>query len=359
MALRKDSALLRVGILGCGPISQFAHLESVQKGRNVQMAAVCDRDEGLANKFGGFYGAEKIYTDFDAMLADPGIEAVIVATSDAFHVPASIKALKAGKHVFCEKPIGLSVEEVEDLQQTVVATGKVLQIGHMLRFDPGIQSAHDFITRDMGQMMALKAWYCDSTHRYTATDALQPLPQTGTNALRPAGDQKADRHRYNMLAHGSHLVDLARWLGGPIRSVQTRLLDRYGAMCWFVDVDFESGALGHLDLTLQVRMDWHEGFQIYGEHGSILAKIFNPWYYKASEVDIFREADGATHRVLGADGHFYRRQVESWADVVLRGIPMTGASIADGVASVRAMVAIAQSARTGQPVDLSSVSGPV
>lgn len=359
MAPKKDSTLLRVGILGCGPISQFAHLESVQKGRNVAMAAVCDRDEGLASKFGGFYGAGKIFTDFDAMLADPGIDGVIVATSDAFHVPASIKALEAGKHVFCEKPIGLSVEEVEVLQQAVMKSGKVLQIGHMLRFDPGIQSAHDFITRDMGQMMALKAWYCDSTHRYTATDALQPLPQTGTNALRPAGDQKADRHRYNMLAHGSHLVDLARWLGGPIRSVQTRLLDRYGSMCWFVDVDFESGALGHLDLTLQVRMDWHEGFQIYGEHGSILAKIFNPWYYKASEVDIFREADGATHRVLGADGHFYRRQIEAWADVVLKGIPMTGASIVDGVASVRAMVAIAQSARTGQPVDLSSVSGPV
>ena len=130
-------------------------------------------------------------------------------------------------------------------------------------------------------------------------------------------------------------------------------------MCWFVDVDFESGALGHLDLTLQVRMDWHEGFQIYGEYGSVLAKIFNPWFYKASEVDIFREADGAYHRTLGADGHFYRRQVEAFADVVLKGLPMTGASIEDGLASVRAMVAIAQSAQSGKPVDLASVEGAV
>lgn len=357
--MKKDSTLLRVGILGCGPIAQFAHLEAVQKGRNVSLAAVCDRDEGLAKKFGSFYGAEKTYTDYDEMLADDAIDAVVIATSDAFHVPASRRALAAGKNVFCEKPIGLSVEEVEELQADVAKTGKVLQIGHMLRFDPGIQSAHDFIRDEMGEMLALKAWYCDSTHRYTVTDAIQPLAQSGANALRPEGDQKADRHRYNMLAHGSHLVDLARYLGGPIRSVQTRLLDRYGSMCWFVDVDFESGALGHLDLTLQVRMDWHEGFQIYGEHGSAIARIHNPWFYKASEVDIFREADGSYHRVLGADGHFYRRQIEAFADVVLKGIPMNGASIEDGVASVRGMVAIAESARTGKPVDLASVSGPV
>ncbi|MFN0114322.1 MAG: Gfo/Idh/MocA family protein [Paracoccaceae bacterium] len=359
MPATKEPVLLNVGILGCGPIAQFAHLEAVQKGRNLALAAVCDRDEGLARKFGAFYGASKVFTDYDAMLADPGVEAVIVATSDAFHVPASLRALAAGKHVFCEKPVALSVEEAEALAAAVAASGRTFQIGHMLRFDPGIQAAQAFIAGEMGQMLALKAWYCDSTHRYTMTDAIQPLPQTGAAALKPPGDPKADKRRYNMLAHGSHLVDLARYLAGPIRSVQTRLLERYGAMCWFVDVDFDSGALGHLDLTLQVRMDWHEGFQVYGEHGSVLAKTFNPWYYKSSEVDIFREADGAYARILGADGHFYRRQVEAFADVILNGAPMTGASVADGVASVRAMVAIARSAETGKPVDLASVSGPV
>lgn len=359
MALKKERDLLRVGILGCGPIAQFAHLEAVQKGRNLTLAAVCDRDAGLAQRFGSFYDAGRIFTDYDAMLADGGVDAIIVATSDAFHVPASRRALAAGKHVFCEKPIGLSVEEVEELADDVLKSGKVLQIGHMLRFDPGIQSAHEFIHDEIGEMLALKAWYCDSTHRYTMTDAVQPLARSGAEALRPAGDPKADKHRYNMLAHGSHLVDLARYLAGPLTSVQTRLRERYGSICWFVDVEFANGALGHLDLTLQVRMDWHEGFQIYGRNGSAIAKIYNPWLYKASEVDIFREADGSYHRVLGADGHFYRRQLEAFADVILKGAPMTGASIEDGVASVRAMVAIARSAATGKPVDLADVSGPV
>jgi predicted dehydrogenase len=127
--------------------------------------------------------------------------------------------------------------------------------------------------------------------------------------------------------------------------------------CWFIDVAYASGALGHLDLTIAVRMDWHEGFQIYGTQGSVIGKTFNPWYFRSSDVEIFREADGASHRVLGADGHFYRRQIESFADVILHGKAMTGAGIQDGIASVRGMVAIARSAESGQPVALADVSG--
>jgi predicted dehydrogenase len=104
-------------------------------------------------------------------------------------------------------------------------------------------------------------------------------------------------------------------------------------------------------------MDWHEGFQMYGRNGSVIGKTYNPWYYKTSEVDIFREATGTTTRVLGADGHFYRRQLEGFADTVLTGAPMRGADIEDGVASIRGMVAIARSAESRSSVRLSDVSG--
>jgi len=357
--LEKASRCLRIGVLGCGPIAQFAHFESCQKARNAMLWAVCDVDEDLARRFGTFYDTKRIYFDYDAMLADRDVEAIIVATSDAFHVEASLRALSAGKHVFCEKPLGLSVEEAERLAAASAASGLVLQVGHMKRFDPGIEAARAFIGDEMGEMLACKAWYCDSTHRYAMTDAVQPLPILGKKALKPPGDAKADRRQYFMLAHGSHLVDLARYLAGPLQAVQARRRERFGAYCWFVDVEFDSGALGHLDLTVAVRMDWHEGFQIYGERGSAVGTIFNPWYYKASQVEIFREADASYRRVLGADGHFYRRQIEGFAEVVLDGLPMRGASAEDGVASVRAMVAISRSAESGQPVALADVSGAV
>ncbi len=306
-----------------------------------------------------FYRPEKTFTDYDAMLADPEVEAVVVATSDAWHVPAAIKALEAGKAVLCEKPIGTAVEEVEELRAVVARSGRVLQVGHMKRFDPGLEAAKAFIDGEMGQRLALKAWYCDSTHRYTMTDAVQPLPATSALQRKPAGNPKADLRRYFMLAHGSHLVDTARFLCGEIIEVRARLSERFGAYCWFVETGFADGTLGHLDLTVAVRMDWFEGFQLYGEHGSILAKTYNPWYYKASDVEIFHESDATTRRVLGADGHFFRRQLEGFAATVLDGAPQRGATVEDGLASVRAMAAIAESVRSGKSVSVAAMTGPV
>jgi len=356
---KKADRRLRVGVLGCGPIAQAAHFESCAKAANADLYAICDVADDLRGRMAATHAPQKSYADYDAMLADPDLEAVIVATSDAFHVPAAIRALEAGKHVLCEKPVATSVEAAEALKQVVLASGRVLQVGHMKRFDAGLQAARAFIDDGMGDLVALKAWYCDSTHRYPMTDAVQPLMVTSASARRPAGDPKTDLDRYYMLAHGSHLVDTARFFAGEIVAVDARLSTRGGMRCWFVDVEFANGVLGHLDLTVAVRMDWHEGFQIYGANGSVVGKTYNPWYYKSSEVDIFHEADGASRRVLGADGHFYRRQLEGFASVILDGAPMTGADIDDGIASVRAMVAIARSARTRQPVRLDSVSGEV
>ncbi|KQT54549.1 oxidoreductase [Aureimonas sp. Leaf454] len=356
---RKEDRRLRVGVLGAGQIAQAAHFESCTKAANADLFAICDVAADLRERMAITHGAEKTFGDYDAMLRDPEVEAVIIATADAFHVPASIRALEAGKHVLCEKPVGLTVEEAQALAVVVAKSGKIFQVGHMKRYDAGLQAARRFIETEMGDLVALKAWYCDSTHRYPMTDAVQPLVVTSAGARKPTADPKADLRRYYMLAHGCHLIDTARYFAGDIVSVEARLSERAGMWCWFVDVEFASGTLGHLDLTVAVRMDWHEGFQIYGENGSVIGKTYNPWYYKSSEVDIFREADGATTRVLGADGHFYRRQLEGFARSALDGAAMTGATVEDGLASVRAMVAIARSVETGRRVALADATGGV
>ena len=355
----KQKRPLKIGILGCGAIAQAGHFESVTKARNTELFAICDVAEDLLERFAVAHSAKRTYTSYDNMLADPDVEAVIIATADTFHVPAALAALAAGKHVLCEKPLGVSLEEVEELRQAMLKSECLLQVGHMKRFDPGIQSAKSFVDNEMGEMLAFKGWYCDSTHRYATTDAVQPLIVKSDAARKPSIDPKQDLKQYFMLAHGCHLVDTARYLCGELVEVHARYLERFGAHCWFIDVTFANGALGHLDLTVAVRMDWHEGFQMYGQNGSVLAKTFNPWLFRSSEVDVFNEATGATTRVLGADAHFYRRQLESFADAVLNQTPIEGATVDDGIASVRAMLAILASAETGCPISLSDVTGPV
>ena len=356
---QKENRLLRVGVLGAGAISQAAHFEACRKARNAELYAICDVAEDLVTKMAAIHQPHVTYLDYDAMLADPQIEAVIVASADQLHVQHAARAIAAGKHVLAEKPLGVTVEECEALRKQVQASGLRLQVGTMKRFDPGIAFAHQFIKEEMGQLLALKAWYCDSTYRYTMTDTLQPIPVTSTRASRPEGNPKADKQRYYLLGHGSHLVDTARFLGGEIVSVQARLVQKFGAYCWFVAAEFADGSVGHLDLTMAVRMDWHEGFQVYGEYGSVLGKTFNPWYLRSSEVECFSVRDGQYHRPLGADAHVYQLQLEGFADSILHGTPQHGANIEDGIAAMRVLVAISRSVETGASIPLAEVTGGV
>jgi predicted dehydrogenase len=357
--MKKDSRLLRLGILGCGPISQIAHFDACRKARNAEIYALCDLADDLREKMVAVHEPRVAYKDFDEMLADKNVEAVLIGVADQFHVPLALKAIEAGKHVLIEKPLGVNIEECEELRKRVRASHLTVQIGNNRRFDPGIAFAQKFVREELGELISLKAWYCDSTHRYTMTDNLQPLIRQSANARRPAGNPKADKRRYFILTHASHLVDTARFFGGEIISVRARLSERCNAFTWFIEVDYASGALGHLDLTIPVRGDFEEGFQIYGEHGSVKGLVFLPWFHKASVVECFSEKDRQFRRPLGEDAHTYKLQIESFADAILHGKPQRGANVDDGVMAMRALVAIARSAENGEAVKLAEVTGSV
>jgi predicted dehydrogenase len=357
--MQKDARPLRIGVLGAGPISQSAHFDACRKAHNAELYAICDAAPDLLARMTQFHEPRAAYQDYQAMLADPQVEAVIIGVADQFHVALSSQALAAGKHVLVEKPMGVTVEECEALAAQARASGLTVQIGCNKRFEPGVAFAKQFIAEEMGEMLSFKAWYYDSTLRYAMTDNLQPIIISSSQARRPAGNPKADKRRYFMLTHGSHLVDLARCLAGELLSVRARLLEKCGAYCWFVDVEFTNGSLGHLDLHIPLRGDFEEGFQIAGEGGSVRGRLYLPWYHKASEVECFSVRDAQYRRPLGADGYTYKLQIEGFADTILHARPQQGANVEDGVAAMRAMVAIARSVETGQDVALADVTGGV
>src|SRR6516165_4147320 len=174
----KNDRRLNVGILGCGAIAQFAHFEACQKGRNVNLYAICDLADDLRERMQQIWQPQVAYASYDDMLNDEKIDIVIVATSDAFHIPMALKAVRAGKHVLVEKPLSHSLDECAELSEAAIKANVIVQVAHMKRFDPSIAFAKDFIGSRFGEMLALKAWYCDNTHRYTVTDNVQPLPVT-------------------------------------------------------------------------------------------------------------------------------------------------------------------------------------
>ncbi len=348
-----------IGVLGAGQIAQSAHFVAIRKSKTATLYAICDAAEDLLARMAAIHQPTTTFDDYDAMLADSNVDAVIIAVADQFHVPLAIKALDAGKHVLVEKPMGTTVEDAEELVKAAKRNRRVVIVGHEKRYDPGVAFARDFIRDDIGELIGLKHWYCDSTYRYSVTDTLQPIIETSAAARRPAGNPKADRQRYLVLGHGSHLLDTARYLGGPITALRARLSTKGGTYCWFIDTEFENGTLGQLDLTIAVRMDWWEGFQVYGSEGSVVGKLYNPWYFKAAEVQAFSTKDDQFHQPIGADANVFRLQIEDLVSAATIGSVQRGASAEDGLASVRGMVAIARSVQTGDWAKLADMEGGV
>jgi len=348
---------VRIGIIGCGPIAQAGHLPATVKAHNAQLYAIADRAERLRTYAAAVYQPHAVYSDASELLADPQVEAVIVAVADQFHIPLTLQALAAGKHVLVEKPLGVDVASCQQLLAVSQTSDRIVQVGNNKRFDPGIAFAHD-MTPQLGERVAYRGWYCDSHYRYTVTDNLQPTIFQDPQALRPAGNPKGDRRKYLLLTHGSHLVDTARYICGAITHVQTRLLQRAESWCWFSAVTFADGSLGHLDLTVTIRGDHHEGFHLYASDGSIMAKTYLPWFHKSSDVEVFTSHDQQYHRPLGADGHSYKRQIEGFADTIRGRTSQRGASVSDGLAAIQVLAAMTASANAdGATVAVANMMG--
>jgi predicted dehydrogenase len=246
--MKKDDRRLRIGLLGCGPVSQAAHLDAIRKARNAELYALCDAARGLTDRRAAIYQPAAVYHDFAAMLADPRVEAVVIAVADPFHVPLCRQALAAGKPVLVEKPLGTTVEECEDLRDLAARTGLVLQVGNNRRFEPGMTQARRWVREEFGDLLTLDAWYYDPVHRYAVQSNLYPVPVESTRARRTPGDWKANRQRYLLLTHGAHLLDTARFLSGPLVAVHARHPAHRKMRGWSIAVEFASGALGQLSL---------------------------------------------------------------------------------------------------------------
>lgn len=150
---------LKIGIIGSGGIAQGAHMKGYAAIPDLcEMVAVCDVNPEVAKKAADMYSVGKTYTDYKELLNDPEIDAVSVATPNKYHVGPTVDALKAGKHVLCEKPLGMNGEECRLMCKTAKETGKLLQVGLNWRFSGNVKFLKDFINKGhMGDIYYARA----------------------------------------------------------------------------------------------------------------------------------------------------------------------------------------------------------
>lgn len=193
---------IKVGIIGSGNISTV-HIAGYKALENVELYAVCDLNKERAQKCAETNNIKHVFTDYNEMLKLPELNAVSVCTWNNAHAPATIAALKAGKHVLCEKPMAMNTKEAMEMERTAKESGKVLMIGFVRRYGNDTKVLKDFINAGtMGDIYYAKAEYLRRNG--------SPGGWFGNKALSGGGP---------MIDLGVHVIDLVRYLMGKPKPV--------------------------------------------------------------------------------------------------------------------------------------------
>lgn len=205
---------IRVGVAGTG--IGAVHIEALQQVPDVAVTMVCSAQAVRAEQTAARLGVPRATTDFRNLLG-PEVDAVVVATPQALHAQQALAAVRAGKHVFCEKPLAMSLGEARALRDAARAAGIVHTINHQMRFNAAYARAHELASAGYLGRLAV----ADARIEMNPVDYLRSPTWSTSKA-----DWFTDASRGGGLLTGSagpHLVDLLLWYGGPIAAVAARL----------------------------------------------------------------------------------------------------------------------------------------
>lgn len=191
---------LRVGVIGCGLISGV-HIHALEAADHAVLAAVCDIDRKKMEKAAAEHGV-KGYLDYHELIARPDIDAVHICVPHYLHAPISIAALRAGKHVLCEKPMGTSLREAQAMAQAAKDSGKTLSVCFQNRYNGATRRMKEIIDGgEMGKVMGGSAFVCwDRGGAYYADSPWRGKWATEGGSV--------------LINQAIHTLDLMKWLSG-------------------------------------------------------------------------------------------------------------------------------------------------
>lgn len=324
-------------IVGCGVIADI-HAQGIMNTKQAKLIAVCDHDGERGRQFAARYGAS-FYESYDEMLANGEIEVVNICTPSGLHPQQTITAARAGKHVLCEKPIGINMSSVAEMIAVCREQGVMLSTVFPRRVSPAAQYVKRLI--DSGEL-----------GRITLADAVMKIyrSQQYYDSAGWRGTWELDGGGA-MMNQGIHLIDLVQWLAGGVSSVYGQA----GALQRNIEVEdtavavlrLNSGGIGMLEMTTTALPEQAQRIEIHGEKGTVVLTedIISVLHINGKSVEL---PEFEPFQVL-PDGH--RLQIEDMAQAVLeqRQPFITGE---DGVHALEIILATYQSARTGQSVQL-------
>jgi predicted dehydrogenase len=214
------TGVLRWGVLGAADIADRMLLPAIKASANGEVLALASRDPGRGAAMAARHEVPRVYRSYEDLLADPEVQAVYVPLPNSLHRDWTLRALAAGRHVLCEKPLAMNAEEASEMAQAAERAGRVLMEAAMYRFHEPMRELVEDVRGRVRYLNASFAFPIDAPANYRMEARL------GGGAL---------------LDVGFYVADLARWLMGEPERVRAVRHDAAVDMSWSVALGFPDG----------------------------------------------------------------------------------------------------------------------
>jgi xylose dehydrogenase (NAD/NADP) len=326
-----EAGAVRWGILSTARINEKL-LAGARLAAGVEVVAVGSRDRARGEAFAAAHGIGRVHGSYEDLLADPDVEAVYIPLPNSLHVPWSIRALEAGKHVLCEKPLTRRAADADAAFDAADRAGRLLMEAFMWRYHPQTEA----LVRLAGEIAPL---------RVVRAAFGFPMPAEDVANVRLQGSLEGGA----LMDVGCYCVSALRLLGGEPERVSGEAVEGGdGVDVRFAGVvRFAGDVLGTFDCGFDVPN--RSGIEVVGDGGTLLS--YDPWHGVAPRLTLARP-DEAPEEVPVEAANPYQLELEDLSAAIRSGgAPRLGR--ADAVGQARAIEALYAAADTGRAVAVS------
>ena len=343
--------MIQIGVIGCGRIAQVRHLPEYAERKDCRIHAVYDINPARTREVAQRYGAEPC-ASYQQLLAMPEIDAVSVCTANATHAEITIAALRAGKHVLCEKPMGTTLEECEAMVRAAEESGRCLMIGHNQRLAKAHAAARKLVAGgEIGRVLTFRSEF---SHCGPETWSVDPgrdvwFFDRGKAAMGAMADL------------GIHKTDLIQYLTGQrVKTVMAYMttLDKRAADGTPIGVDdnavciygLDGGCVGTMTASWTNYGAENNSTVLYGTQG-----VMHIYEDPAFSIVVEKRGGGricyALDQIQTNDSQSKSGLIDLWIDALENHVPPE-LSGREALSAMRAVFAAVESARTGRQINI-------
>ena len=328
---------IKIGVIGTGEMGGRHVRNLTNEVAEAQVVALADVDQARMKEVAAFCGATHTFSDGNALIHHPDVEAVLIAAPDRFHAALAHACIAAGKPVFCEKPLAITAAEAYKVVEAEVAGGRrLVQLGFMREYDP----AHVRVKQvmDSGELGKGVSFF-----------GVHINPPSG-------GPRQVDEVITNSVVHDIHS---ARWMmGDEIERVYTSYapfapnLPDTGKMV-LVQLKYRNGAVGQIECNADSGYGYEVDVKMTGETGSVHTNSLQSAIVSRSN----QRGQWVEEDWLQRFERAYIIEAKAWVDSLQKGIP-TGPSAWDGYVAMIVADACVESAKSGNAVNVEVPATP-